>query len=53
MRAYLFYCFSLLCLGYAVNMLIQQARNDAMRGIDDLERTAWSNGFERGANSKG
>lgn len=51
MRYYLFYLLSLICLGYSVSYLIRQAREDAMRDIDQLERNAWSQGFERGVKS--
>lgn len=49
MRAYVMYVLALLALGIAVRALVDEARKEAYKEIDQIERDAWSSGFERGS----
>ena len=51
MKFYLLYVLALWFLGYTVGKMVHEAETNAMKDIDEHERIAWSNGFERGVKS--
>ena len=51
MKYYLFYLLAFWLLGYSVSKMLEDVENQAKLDIDEHERIAWGNGFERGVRS--
>ena len=51
MRYYYIFLVTLYVLVWSVNRALDDAEKSAYKNIDEHERVAWSNGFERGVKS--